>query len=190
MSGRLSTLLSVGMALKGNQLRRAFGEYVSDRMAQGQHIATAYIMACAMFAVAGIFLIAAFFVGLAALFNYVEWTYGTFPAFGVIAGLLVLLAIIFLMLAQSRMKPVRAIPALSSRLDDAVHSSPVYPKGVEAKQRQAKVARVRAPAEPTSFPVKAGLTTAVVLMGWAMARRYNLSAQARRVRRQLAKARS
>lgn len=187
MSGRLGTLLQAGLALKGNQLRHAFGDYVSDRVTQGQHLATTYAVAAGLYAAAGIFLIAAALVGLAALFRYVEIYYGLFPAFGVVGGLLLMVALICFTLARSRVKPAQPVAALSKRLDEAVHTSPVYPKAAELKQRKARAAaRAALPPPRIGMAGKTGLTTAALLMGWAMARRYNLGAQAKRLRRRRA----
>ena len=69
MAAPLNGLLRVGLALKLNQVKRATRSYLRDRTNQATDTATSYAVAAGLFAAAGVFLIVACLVGLAALFR-------------------------------------------------------------------------------------------------------------------------
>jgi hypothetical protein len=194
MAGLSSGLLQAGLALKINQVKRAAGSYARDRAAQGQGIVASYAVAAGLYAAAGIFLIAAALVGLAALFRWIEIKYGLFQAFGAIGGLLLLIAIVCAGLAASKLKrPAKPFPSLTSRLRVAIKANPmkatpVTPDRVEAV-RDTATAILSTPAEPLAANSynprytrraslgspngRAALIVVATLMGWAMARRHN-----------------
>ena len=76
MAAPLNGLLRVGLGLKLNQVKRATRSYLRDRTNQATDTATSYAVAAGLFAAAGVFLIAACLVGLAALFRWIEIKYG------------------------------------------------------------------------------------------------------------------
>ena len=67
-----SDLLRAGVGLKLNQIKRATRSYLRDRTNQATGTVTSYAIAAGLFAAAGIFLLAACFVGILALFRWVE----------------------------------------------------------------------------------------------------------------------
>jgi len=87
-----SGLLRAGLAIKLNQIKMATRSYLRDRANQATASVTSYAIAAGLFAVAGIFLIAACFVGVTALFRWIEINYGLFQAFGVVGALLLVIA--------------------------------------------------------------------------------------------------
>jgi hypothetical protein len=89
-----SGVLRAGLALKLNQIKLATRSYLRDRTNQATAAVSSYAIAAGLFAVAGIFLIAACFVGITALFRWVEINYGLFQAFGVVGALLLVIAAI------------------------------------------------------------------------------------------------
>lgn len=122
-------LLRAGVALKLNHLKRATRSYLRDRAGQAGGRVTSYAVAAGLFAVAGVFVIAAFFVGLMALFRWVEFTYGMFWAFGVVGAVLLVLAAICAGIAMAQMKRrPKAIVPLASRLRVAI-ATPRIPRG-------------------------------------------------------------
>jgi hypothetical protein len=178
----VSALARTGLALKLDQVKRATSSYLRDRGEQGTGIAVAYATAAGLYAVAGIFLIATLLVGAAALFRWIEMTYGLFPAFGVTGGLLLLLAIVFAVLAAARLKrPARQFPSLSSRLRVAVNATPSRSvSGAAPSPSQPPAFRPSQPPRPVALdssngPLKAGLVLAATLAGWALARRHSLA---------------
>ncbi|GLR86984.1 hypothetical protein GCM10007857_36950 [Bradyrhizobium iriomotense] len=117
------------MALKLNHLRRATRSYLRDRTSQATGKATSYAVGAGLFAVAGLFAIAAFFVGLMALFRWVELTYGMFWAFGTVGAVLLVLAAICAGIAMAQMKRrPKAVVPLASRLRVAI-ATPRIPRG-------------------------------------------------------------
>jgi hypothetical protein len=122
-------LLRAGLQLKLNHVRRAARSYVRDRANQATGKATSYAVAAGLFAAAGLFLVAACFVGLMALFRWVEFNYGLFWAFGAVGALLLALAAICAGVAVAKLKrPTKDIPSLASRLRVAI-ASPRIPRG-------------------------------------------------------------
>ncbi|OKO76543.1 hypothetical protein AC629_32610 [Bradyrhizobium sp. NAS80.1] len=122
-------LLRTGVALKFNHLRRAARSYLRDRTGQATGRATSYAVAAGLFAVAGLFLIAALFVGLIALFRWIEITYGQFWGFGAVAAALLVLAAACAGVAMAQMKrPTRPIVPLASRMREAI-TTPRIPRG-------------------------------------------------------------
>jgi Putative Actinobacterial Holin-X, holin superfamily III len=118
-------LLRLGLEQRLNRVRRATQSYMRDRARQATGTITSYAVAAGLFATAGIFLIAACIVGLAALFRWVEMSYGLFTAFAVIGGILVALALICAVIAAVKLRsPAPRFPSLGSRLRVAI-ASPV-----------------------------------------------------------------
>ena len=190
-----SGLLRTGLALKLNLIKRATRSYLRDRTNQATSTASSYAVAAGLFAAAGIFLIAALLVGATALFRWIEINYGLFWAFGVVGGLLLVIAAICAALATGKLKrPPPHFPSLASRLRVAVKAGPVKPDRIEAAGNTAAEI-LRAPSAPVTGlnrgrrnmrprpardnrNIQAGVVLAATLLGWAAARRRQ---QARRM---------
>jgi hypothetical protein len=190
-----SGLLRAGLALKLNQIKLATRSYLRDRTNQATAAVSSYATAAGLFVVAGIFLIAACFVGITALFRWIEIHYGLFQAFGVVGALLLVIAAICAGVAASRLKrPPPQFPSLASRLRVAVKASRVEPDQIDAA-RDTAAAILSAPSSPAtgararrlngkqglmgdSKAVPAGLILIGTLLGWAALRRRH---QARRM---------
>jgi hypothetical protein len=175
-----SDLLRAGLGLKLNQIKLATRSYVRDRTNQATGKVASYAVAAGLFAVAGIFLIAACLVGMTALFRWIEITYGLFHAFGVVGGLLLLIAIIcagFAMMKLKRRPP--HFPSLTSRLRVALVGTVSDPEKIEAalgpSASRIRPSRsrpmTRRGAAWNNRDVRAGLILAATLLGWAAARR-------------------
>ncbi len=179
-------LLRAGVALKLNHLKRAARSYLRDRTSQATGRATSYAVAAGLFAVAGLFLIATFFVGLIALYRWVAITYGQFWGFGAAAAMLLVLAAACAGVAMAQMKrETRPIVPLASRMRVAI-ATPRIPRGT-VKQAVKEVATTiplvpRAPGERghdgrasparANRPVQLGLLLAAIgLLGFTAARR-------------------
>jgi hypothetical protein len=184
-----SQLLRMGLGLKLNQIKRATRSYVRDRADQAKGTATSYATAVGLFAAAGIFLIAAFMVGITALFRWVEIEYGLFQAFGAVGALLLVVAAICAGVARIILRrPARHFPSLTSRLRVAVTASPIKSGQIE-DTRESAVAATPAATAPQSGPrqnalpahggmdrnVQTGLAAAALLLGWAALRRRQLA---------------
>ena len=183
-----SGLLRTGLALKLNQIKLATRSYLRDRTNQATGTVTSYAVAAGLFAAAGIFLLAAFLVGTAALFRWIEINYGMFQAFGVVGALLLVIAAICAGLAASRLKrPPPHFPTLASRLRVAIKASPIKPDQIEAA-RDTAAAILQAPSAPApranrarrrlghrpmrdNKGLPAGLILTAALLGWAAVRR-------------------
>ena len=140
-----SGVLRAGLALKLNQIKLATRSYLRDRTNQATAIVSSYAIASGLFAVAGIFLIAACFVGITALFRWIEIYYGLFQAFGVVGALLLVIAAICAAVGAGKLKrPPPRFPSLSSRLRVAVKASPLEPAQIDAA-RDAAAAILSAP---------------------------------------------
>src|SRR6478609_10378980 len=114
MLAPLSGLLRAGLAIKLNQIKTAARSYLRDRANQATATVASYAIAAGLFAVAGIFLVAACLVGITALFRWIEINYGMFQAFGVVGALLLLFAAICAAMAASKLKrPPPQFPSLS-----------------------------------------------------------------------------
>jgi len=191
-----SGLLRAGLALKLNQIKLAARSYLRDRTNQARATVASYAIAAGLFAVAGIFLIAACLVGVTALFRWIEINYGLFQAFGVVGALLLVIAAICAAVAAGKLKrPPPQFPSLSSRLRVAVKASPLEPDQIDAARDAAK-AILSAPSPPATRAssrrlngrkqrltgdnkaVPAGLILAGTLLGWAMMRRRQLARRA------------
>ncbi|WP_339036956.1 phage holin family protein [Bradyrhizobium symbiodeficiens] len=177
-------LLRAGMALKLNHLKRAAQSYLRDRTSQATGRATSYMVAAGLFAAAGLFLIATFFVGLIALYRWVAITHGQFWGFGAVAAVLLVLTAACAGVAMAMMKrPTKAIVPLASRMRVAI-ATPRIPRGT-VKEAVKEVAtaiplaplapgerRHGRPAWPANRPVQLGLMLAAVgLAGFTAARR-------------------
>ena len=179
-------LLRAGMALKLNHLKRAAQSYLRDRTSQATGRVTSYAVAAGLFAGAGLFVIATFFVGLIALYRFVAITYGQFWGFGAVAAVLLILAAVCAGVAMAMMKrPTKAIVPLASRMRVAI-ATPRIPSGT-VKQAVKEVATTiplvpHAPGErghgskarstAANRPVQLGLMLAAVgLVGLTAARR-------------------
>jgi hypothetical protein len=121
-------LLRAGVGLKVNQVKRAARSYLRDRTHRATDTVTAYAVAAGLFAVAGIFVVAACFVGIMALFRWVEITWGMFWAFGAVGFLLLVIAAICAGVAIVKLKrPPPDYPSLASRLGAALRANPLKP---------------------------------------------------------------
>jgi hypothetical protein len=187
MAAPLNGLLRTGLALKLNQVKLATRSYLRDRTNQATDTATSYAVAAGLFAAAGIFLIAACLVGLAALFRWIEIKYGLFQAFGAVGALLLLIAALCAGLAARKLKrPAPHFPSLTSRLRVAIKANPVQPDQIEAA-RDTAAAVLLAPSAPAranrgarkaefragrdNRNMRAGLILGATLLGWAAVRR-------------------
>lgn len=179
-------LLRAGMALKLNQLKRAAQSYLRDRTSQTTGRLTSYAVAAGLFAVAGLFLIAALLVGLIALYLWVAITYGQFWGLGAVAAVLLVLAAVCAGVAMAQMnRRTKPIVPLASRMRVAI-TTPRIPRGT-VKQAVKEVATTiplvpLAPGERghggnasptrTNRPVQLGLMLAAIgLLGFTAARR-------------------
>ncbi|WP_439371137.1 phage holin family protein [Bradyrhizobium sp. DASA03120] len=179
-------LLRAGVALKLNHVKRAAQSYLRDQTSQATGKVTSYAVAGGLFAVAGLFVVAAFLVGLIALYRWVAIHYGQFWGFGAVGAVLLILAGVCagVAVAQMRRKAKPIVP-LASRLRVAV-ATPRIPRGT-VKQAVKEVATTipLAPLAPgergrgnrsspvrTNRPVQLGLMLAAVgLLGVTAARR-------------------
>ena len=183
-------LLRAGVALKLNHLKRAARSYARDRSNQATGRMTSYAVAAGLLAVAGLFVVAAFFVGLIALYRWVAIHYGQFWGFGAVGGVLLILAAACAGVAMAQMKrKTKPIVPLASRLRVAI-ATPRIPRGT-VKQAVKEVATTipLAPLAPgerghepghggstwparSNRPVQLGLMLAAVgLVGLTAARR-------------------
>lgn len=122
-------LLRAGMALKLNHLKRAARSYLRDRTSQATGRVTSYAVAAGLFAAAGLFLIATFFVGLIALYRWVAITHGQFWGFGAVAAVLLVLTGICAGVGLAQMKRrEKPIVPLASRMRVAI-ATPRIPRG-------------------------------------------------------------
>lgn len=175
-----SGLLRAGIGLKLSQIKLATRSYFRDRTDQATSAVASYAIAAGLFAVAGTFLIAALFVGAAALFRWVEIHYGQFWAFGAVGGLLAIIACICAGVAASKLSRTSPhFPSLTSRLRVAIKASPVKPDQVEAVRDTAE-AILLAPSAPVgqrarsghdNRNVQIGLIVMASLLGYAAVRR-------------------
>lgn len=179
-------LLRAGMALKLNHLKRAAQSYVRDRTSQTTGRVTSYAVAAGLFAAAGLFLIAAFFVGLIALYRWVAITYGQFWGLGAVAVVLLVLAGACAGVAMAQInRRTKPIVPLASRMRVAI-ATPRIPRGT-VKQAVKEVATTipLAPLAPgerghgsnispirANRPVQLGLMLAAIgVLGFTAARR-------------------
>jgi hypothetical protein len=182
-----SDLLRAGLGLKVRQIKRATRSYVRDRTQQATGTVTSYAIAAGLFAVAGIFLIAACLVGIMALFRWVEINYGLFWAFGTVGALLLVLAAICAGIAAIKpRRPQPRFPSLASRLRVAVAASPLRSGQIDQVEDSAAISatpgasatrlggqRQTAPLRRAGLDrnVQTGLAIAAILLGWAAVRR-------------------
>jgi hypothetical protein len=179
-----NSLLRAGVGLKLSQIKIATRSYLRDRTDQATGTMASYAIAAALFATAGIFLIAACLVGTVALYRWIAIHYGQFWAFGAIGALLVTIAAICAGLAAARLKrPPPHFPTLTSRLRVAIKANPLERHQIEAA-RDAAASVLLAPSAPPSQTrarrsrpaqnsrnIRAGLIVMATLLGWAATRR-------------------
>jgi len=173
-------LLRAGIELRLNRIKRATQSYLRDRTRQATGTATSYAVAAGLYAAAGVFLLAACLVGFVALFRWIEINYGQFAAFGVIGGLLLLLALVCAGVAGARLKrPPPHYPSLASRLRVAV-AAPVVrapppgevdPDAIPLAPRASASSFRSRPGRPNPYGVPLGLAVTALLVGWAATRR-------------------
>ncbi|WGD53899.1 phage holin family protein [Bradyrhizobium sp. CB1650] len=183
-------LLRAGLALKANHLKRATQSYLRDRANQTTGRMTSYAIAAGLFVVAGLLVVATCFVGLMALFRWVELNYGQFWAFGAVGAILLAVAAICAGLAVVQMRrPAKSVAPLASRLRVAI-TTPRIPRGT-VKEAVKEVATTiplvpLAPGEKrhgsrtsplrSNRPVQLGLMLAAIgLLGMTAARRRRYS---------------
>ena len=179
-----NSLLRAGIGLKLSQIKMATRSYLRDRTNQATGTMTSYAIAAGLFAAAGIFLIAACFVGTVALYRWIAIHYGQFWAFGAIGALLVTIAAICAGVAAARLRqPSPHFPTLTSRLRVAIKANPLQPDQIEAA-RDTAASVLLAPSVPPSQArarrsrparnnrnIQAGLLVMATLLGWAATRR-------------------
>lgn len=179
-------LLRAGMALKLNHLKRAARSYLRDRTSQATGRATSYAVAAGLFAAAGLFLIATFFVGLIALYRWIAIAHGQFWGFGAVAAVLLVLTGICAGVGLAQMKRrEKPIVPLASRMRVAI-ATPRIPRGtVKQAVKEVATAIPLAPLAPgerglgrkvwpsrANRPVQLGLMLAAIgLAGVTAARR-------------------
>lgn len=145
------SLLRAGIGLKLNQMKIATRSYLRDRTNQATGTMMSYAVAAGLFAAAGIFLIAACFVGTIALYRWVAIHYGQFSAFGAIGALLVTLAAVCAGVAAARLnRPPPHFPSLTSRLRVAIKSNPLKSDQIEAARDTAASVLLTPSAPPSS----------------------------------------
>ncbi len=175
-----SDLLRAGLGLKLGQIKLATRSYLRDRTGQATGTVASYAIAAGLFAAAGIFLIAACMVGMTALFRWVAIHYGSFYAFAVVGGLLLLIAIICAGMAAMKLKrPPPHFPSLTSRLRVAMLGTVSNPDKIEAALAPSASRHGLGHTPPTTRrgtawnnrDVRAGLILTATLLGWAAARR-------------------
>jgi Putative Actinobacterial Holin-X, holin superfamily III len=187
MAAPLNGLLRAGLALKLNQIKLATRSYLRDRTNQAMDTVTSYAVAAALFAAAGIFLIAACLIALTALFRWIEIKYGLFQAFGAVGALLLMIAAICAGIAVRKLKhPPPHFPSLISRLRVAITTNPVKPDQIEAARDTAAAILLAPPASvranrgtrelrqgrnSRNRNMGAGLILVATLLGWAAVRR-------------------
>ena len=174
-----SELLRAGLGIKLNQVKRATQSYLRDRSNQATGAIASYAVAAGLFAASGVFLLAAIFVAVMALFRWVEIKYGMFWGLGGVGGLLLAVAIACAAIAASRLKSKPPhFPTLSSRLRVAVTAKPLQVKPTDVLQEVTAATLVpvaksfKAPVSENR-PVQAGLLLAASLLGWVAVRRKN-----------------
>jgi hypothetical protein len=197
MPGASIALLRAGLALKLSHIRLATRSYLRDRTHQATDTVASYAVAAGFFAAASVFLIAACFVGIVAMFRWIEIRYGMFQAFGAVGALLLAIAAILAAVAAGKLNRVPPrFPTLSSRLRVAIKAGPAEPDRVEST-RETAAAILRAPPSPMSSriwtkpgfrsrrdnrQVQAGLILMATLLSWAAVRRRQLRRTAPNVR--------
>jgi hypothetical protein len=179
-----SDLLRAGIGLKLGQIKLATRSYLRDRTNQATGTMASYAIAAGLFAAAGIFLIAACFVGTMALFRWIAINFGQFWAFGAIGALLLAIAAICAAVAVTKLKqPSPHFPSLTSRLRVAIKANPLQPDQLEAA-RDTAASVLLAPSAPPAGArgrrrrtrrdnrnMQTGLIVMAALLGWAAMRR-------------------
>jgi hypothetical protein len=180
-----SDLLRAGIGLKLSQIKLATRSYLRDRTNQATGTVASYAIAAGLFAAAGIFLIAACFVGTMALYRWVAINYGQFWAFGAIGALLLAIAAICAAVAATKLKqPSPHFPSLTSRLRVAIKANPLQPDQLEAARDTAASVLLASSGPPAGSNrgrrrrtghnnrnMQAGVILMATLLGWAAMRR-------------------
>jgi hypothetical protein len=110
---------------KFDRAKRATRSYVDDQLEQAEQVGATYAVAAGLYTAGGVFALVALIVGGNALFRWVELRYGLFEAFGGFGGLLFMLAVACVVLANRRLsRPVKKIPSLGNRLRVALTTTP------------------------------------------------------------------
>ena len=130
-----SGLLRAGIGLKLSQIKLATRSYLRDRTNQATGTVTSYAIAAGLFAAAGIFLIAACLVGIAALFRWIEIHYGQFWAFGAVGALLVPIAAICAGVGRGQAETTVAAVSHRSPAACAWRSRPIRSSRTRSKPR-------------------------------------------------------
>lgn len=132
------SLLRAGIGLKLSQIKIAARSYLRDRTNQATGSMTSYAVAAGLFAAAGVFMIAACFVGTIALYRWIAIHYGQFWGFGAVGGVLVIMAAICAGIAAARLnRSPPHFPSLTSRLRVAITSNPLGPDHIGAARDNA-----------------------------------------------------
>jgi hypothetical protein len=181
-------LLRRALALKLGHVQLAARSYLRDRTNQARGAVTGYAVAGGLFGAAGIFLIAACLVGATALFRWIEFNYGLFPAFGAIGFFLLVAAGICTTLAVISLKrPPPKFPTLASRLRVAIRANPVHPgesqlalNTTASNMPSATVGQSKSGPRPgpEGPQVSAGMIFVAIMLGWAAARRWRYARKA------------
>lgn len=174
MAAPAADLLREGLNLRISHVKRAMRSYLRERVSQATGQFSSYAVAAGLFAAAGVFVISAMFVGLAALFRWVEITYGQFPAFGAVGGLLLLLALccagVAIIGLRRKIKPA---PSLPSRLRVAIASPPIPGGTLQRAARETAAdagSRVRQKMDVKTTGLLLG---ALALGGYTIARKFS-----------------
>ena len=183
-----NSLLRAGIGLKLSQIKIAT-RVISARPDQpGDRDHDVLCHRCSAVRRAGIFLIAACFVGTVALYRWIAIHYGQFWAFGAIGALLVTIAVNLSPVwprARLRQPLRRTFPSLTSRLRVAIKSNPLQtrPDRSRARYRRLspagafgaifppKLASRRSASGANNRNIQAGLIVMATLLGWAATRR-------------------
>lgn len=180
------SLLRAGIGLKLNQIKLATRSYLRDRTQQATGTMASYAIAAALFAVAGLFVVAACLVGGISLYRWVAIHYGQFWGFGAVGALFAALAAICAGIGTAKLSPATAdFPSLTSRLRVAIKSAPLSPQRIETATDTA-AAVLKAPSTPPSGErqrarshrnLQIGLFLTATLLGLAAARHRNQTRQ-------------
>jgi hypothetical protein len=174
-------LLKAGVALKLNQIKRATRSYARDRGAHAKSTIASYAIGTGLYVAAGVFGIAACFIGVFGLFRWLEITQGQLIAFVVTGGAFLVLTAFCALLAANAFHPsASTFPSLTSRLRVAIKANPVD-RGQIGAVRDTAAAMLMTPSafKPARHSHAAGQDNAkpaaalllAAFLGWALARK-------------------